>query len=119
MGVKSRAIEGKTPPKQGPQRYTLFVVHINGISWTYAVHNQSTVGLGVRSCVYPIRLCSQDFRCQGQGGNPKRPAFPCLWESLPRPGVAVKSRKDEVALRFDLNVDGSGGDLLGHHSCSL
>lgn len=78
-----------------------------------------TVGLEVKSCVYPIRLCSQDFRCQGQVGNPKRPTFPCLWESLPRPEVAEKSRKDEVALLFDLNVDGSGGDLLGRHSCSL
>lgn len=34
MGIKSKATEGKSLPKQGPQHYALFVVHINGISWT-------------------------------------------------------------------------------------
>lgn len=121
VGIKSKATEGKSLPKQGPQRYALFVVHINGISWTCTVHNQSifpAVGKGVPSCIYLICLCSQDFRDQGRGGNLKRPAFPCLWESLPRTEEAVRSRKDEVSFLSHLDVDGSGGDLLGHHTCS-
>ena len=57
---------------------------------------------------------------QGSGteGNLKRPAFPCLWESLARPEEAVRSRKDEVSFLSDLDVDGRGGDLFGHHTCS-
>lgn len=42
VGIKNKATEGKTLPKQGPQHYTLFVVHINRISWICTVHKQST-----------------------------------------------------------------------------
>ena len=121
VGIKNKATEGKALPKQGPQHYTLFVVHINGISWTCTEHNQSTFpNCAEGSSIMYLSHLTLFTGLQGSGteGNLKRPAFPCLWESLARPEEAVRSRKDEVSFLSDLDVDGRGGDLLGHHTCS-
>ena len=72
VGIKSKATEGKSLPKQGPQHYALFVIHINGISWIYTLHNQSTFpNCGEGSSIMYLSHLSLYTGLQGSGTGRK------------------------------------------------